>query len=79
MYELLGQIYKEILEIFDTDVVHMGGDEVRDSLSLGYLRNVRVIWLHPNCIQKLFISIYCLGQFQLLEQDKRVYRLHENK
>ena len=32
MYELLGQIYKEILEIFDTDVVHMGGDEVRDSL-----------------------------------------------
>ena len=76
MYELLGQIYKEILEIFDTDVVHMGGDEVRDSLSLGYLRNVR---LHPNSIQKLFISMYCLGQFQLLEQDKRVYRLHENK
>ena len=32
MYELLGQIYQEILEIFDTDVVHMGGDEVRDSL-----------------------------------------------
>ena len=36
MYELLGQIYKEILEIFDTDVVHMGGDEVRDSLWLDF-------------------------------------------
>ena len=34
MYELLGQIYKEILEIFDTDVVHMGGDEVRDSFEI---------------------------------------------
>ena len=42
MYELLGQIYKEILEIFDTDVVHMGGDEVRDSLSLGYLDESKV-------------------------------------
>ena len=29
MYELLDQIYREIFEIFDTDMFHMGGDEVR--------------------------------------------------
>ena len=29
MYELLGQIYKEIFDMFDTDVFHMGGDEVQ--------------------------------------------------
>ena len=40
MYELLGQIYKEILEIFDTDVVHMGGDEVRYLLWLDFPCNV---------------------------------------
>ena len=28
MYDLLSQIYKEIFEIFDTDMFHMGGDEV---------------------------------------------------
>jgi len=28
MYELLGQVYKEIFDMFDTDVFHMGGDEV---------------------------------------------------
>ena len=43
MYELLGQIYKEILEIFDTDVVHMGGDEVRDSLFRDFPCNVKVV------------------------------------
>ena len=43
MYELLGQIYKEILEIFDTDVVHMGGDEVRYLLWLDFPCNVVVI------------------------------------
>ena len=42
MYELLGQIYKEILEIFDTDVVHMGGDEVRDSLLQNFPGNVKL-------------------------------------
>ena len=58
MYELLGQIYKEILEIFDTDVVHMGGDEVRDSLWLDNPCNVvnfsisKMIFLN-----NLFISI----------------------
>ena len=41
MYELLGQIYQEILEIFDTDVVHMGGDEVRDSLLRDFFCNVK--------------------------------------
>ena len=30
MYELLGQVYKEIFEMFDTDVFHMGGDEVQE-------------------------------------------------
>ena len=28
MYELLGQVYKEMFDMFDTDVFHMGGDEV---------------------------------------------------
>ena len=28
MYEVLSDIYKEYLQLFDTDVVHMGGDEV---------------------------------------------------
>ena len=56
MYELLGQIYKEILEIFDTDVVHMGGDEVRDSLSLGYLRNVEFGCIQIASKNSLFLS-----------------------
>ena len=61
MYELLGQIYKEILEIFDTDVVHMGGDEVRDSLWLDNPCNVVVIFNLKKDIFKQFIYIYCLG------------------
>ena len=66
MYELLGQIYKEILEIFDTDVVHMGGDEVRDSLSLGYLRNIIASKLHPKTLYfyVLFRSISIVGTRQ---------------
>ena len=28
MYELLGQIYNEMFAMFDTDMFHMGGDEV---------------------------------------------------
>ena len=52
MYELLGQIYKEILEIFDTDVVHMGGDEVRDSLLRDFLCHVEV--LHGTHSSKVF-------------------------
>ena len=59
MYELLGQIYKEILEIFDTDVVHMGGDEVRYLLWLDFPCNV-VVNLKSD-IFKQFIYIYCLG------------------
>ena len=28
MYEVLSMVYQEFLELFDTDVFHMGGDEV---------------------------------------------------
>ena len=28
MYEVLSDIYQEFLQLFDTDVFHMGGDEV---------------------------------------------------
>lgn len=28
MYDVLGKVYKEMFEMFDTDVFHMGGDEV---------------------------------------------------
>ena len=28
MYEVLSDIYQEYLQLFDTDVFHMGGDEV---------------------------------------------------
>ena len=28
VYDLLGQIYNEMFAMFDTDVFHMGGDEV---------------------------------------------------
>ena len=59
MYELLGQIYKEILEIFDTDVVHMGGDEVRDSFEIH--SQFEIFLNFKNDIFKQFISIYCLG------------------
>ena len=56
MYELLGQIYKEILEIFDTDVVHMGGDEVRDSLFRDFPCNVNI---RPKYFKTYYI--YFLG------------------
>ena len=59
MYELLGQIYKEILEIFDTDVVHMGGDEVRDSFEIH--SQFEIFLNFNNDMFKQFISIYCLG------------------
>ena len=59
MYELLGQIYKEILEIFDTDVVHMGGDEVRDSF--GIHSPFQIIFNLKKDIFKQFIYIYYLG------------------
>ena len=29
MYEVLGQIYDEMFEIFEPDVFHFGGDEVK--------------------------------------------------
>ena len=58
MYELLGQIYQEILEIFDTDVVHMGGDEVRDSLFRYFPCNVK-LHLRPKYFETYYI--YCLG------------------
>ena len=61
MYELLGQIYKEILEIFDTDVVHMGGDEVRYLLWLDFPCNVVVLSGRHFLPKEKFISIYCLG------------------
>ena len=58
MYELLGQIYKEILEIFDTDVVHMGGDEVRYLLWLDFPCNVVVFSISKMIfLNNLFISI----------------------
>ena len=28
MYDVLSTIYQEYLQLFDTDVLHMGGDEV---------------------------------------------------
>lgn len=28
VYELLGGIYKDMLNVFDSDIFHMGGDEV---------------------------------------------------
>ena len=61
MYELLGQIYKEILEIFDTDVVHMGGDEVRDSLFRDFPCNVKVVLrnIRPKYFKTYYI--YFLG------------------
>ena len=57
MYELLGQIYQEILEIFDTDVVHMGGDEVRDSLLRDFPYKGSKI--RPKYFETYYI--YCLG------------------
>ena len=49
VYDLLGQIYNEMFAMFDTDVFHMGGDEVGphifQSSSLPYLP----IYLHYPC------------------------------
>ena len=59
MYELLGQIYKEILEIFDTDVVHMGGDEVRYSFEIHSQFEIFLVFSISKMIflNNLFLSI----------------------
>ena len=55
MYELLGQIYKEIFDMFDTDVFHMGGDEVQRTLVLN------LIHLSVHKTGKLLINICCVS------------------
>jgi hypothetical protein len=40
MYELLGTLYKEMFQIFDPDVFHFGGDEVKqDHAEIGCMAN----------------------------------------
>ena len=62
MYEVLSMVYQEFLELFDTDVFHMGGDEVNMNCynTSQEIRNhlgiARFIW---NAEISISIEIHC--------------------
>jgi len=49
VYEILGGIYRDMLTLFEPDIFHMGGDEVRNSASCS--RHTKFLPL--TCVNKI--------------------------